>query len=74
MSGRRPSLFLLLLAVSVLAAAPARAEMPEPGVMLRLIVGEEEHVSHALRGAPYDTLRGLADSVMEFARTAQAVP
>lgn len=48
--------------------------MPEPGVILRLIVGEEEHVRHALRGAPYDTLRGLADSVMEFARTAQAVP
>src|SRR5260370_708357 len=163
MSGRRLSLFLLLLAVSVLAAAPARAEMPEPGerdrqwelaraswdvagdrqvvrlvgrngratvealvgsrvtnpaweraagigqeeymalvarlldarawleewprqdmdpndpgprrvVILRLIVGEEEHVRHALRGAPYDTLRGLVDTLTEVARTAQAGP
>jgi len=47
---------------------------PRRVVILRLIVGEEEHVRHALRGAPYDTLRGLVDTVMEFARTAQAVP
>ena len=47
---------------------------PRRVVILRLIVGEEEHVRHALRGAPYDTLRGLVDTVMEFARTVQAVP
>ncbi len=47
---------------------------PRRVVILRLIVGEEEHVRHALRGAPYDTLRGLVDTVTEFARTAQAVP
>ena len=47
---------------------------PRRVVILRLIVGEEEHVRHALRGAPYDTLRGLADTIMEFARTAQARP
>ena len=57
-------LFLLLLAVSVLAAAPARAEMPEPG----------ERERQWELGRAYDTLRGLVDTVMEFARTAQAAP
>jgi hypothetical protein len=47
---------------------------PRRVVILRLIVGEEEHVRHALRGVPYDTLRGLVTTVMEFARTAQARP
>lgn len=47
---------------------------PRRAVALRLVIGEEEHVRHALRGAPYDTLRGLADTIMEFARTAQARP
>jgi hypothetical protein len=47
---------------------------PRRAVSLRLVVGEEEHVRQALRGAPYDTLRGLAGMVMEFARTAQAQP
>ena len=47
---------------------------PRRAVMLRLVVGEEEHVRHALRGAPYEALRGLADMVMEFALTAKAKP
>ena len=47
---------------------------PRRSVSLRLVVGEEEHVRQALRGAPYDTLRGLAGMVMEFARIAQAQP
>ena len=36
--------------------------------------GWEEHVRQALRGEPYETLRGLADMVMEFAITARAKP
>jgi hypothetical protein len=47
---------------------------PRRAVTLRLVVGEEEHVRQALRGEPYDTLRGLAGMVMEFARTAKAQP
>jgi hypothetical protein len=47
---------------------------PRRAVVLRLVVGEEEHVRQALRGEPYETLRGLADMVMEFAITAQAMP
>ena len=68
----------------MLAPAPARAEMPEAGdrerqwelarAYARLVVGEEEHVRHALRGAPHEILRGLADMVMEFELTAKAKP
>jgi hypothetical protein len=47
---------------------------PRRAVVLRLVLGEEEHLRQALRGAPYETLRGLAGMVMEFARTAQAQP
>jgi hypothetical protein len=47
---------------------------PPRAVVLRLVVGEEEHVRQALRGEPYETLRGLADMVMEFALSAQAKP
>jgi hypothetical protein len=139
MRARRPPLFLLFIAVSMLVPAPARAEMPERlvgqngratvealagsrvtspawerageigqeeymavvarlldatvwleewprqeldpndprprrAVVLRLVIGEEEHVRQALRGAPYETLRGLADMVIEFSRTAKGKP
>jgi tetratricopeptide (TPR) repeat protein len=47
---------------------------PRRAVVLRLVVGEEEHARQALRGAPYHTLRGLAGMVMEFARAAPAKP
>ncbi len=49
---------------------------PGPGgaVVLRLVVGEEEHVRQALRGEPYETLRGLAAMIMEFAVTVRATP
>jgi hypothetical protein len=43
-------------------------------VVLRLVVGEEEHVREALQGAPYETLRELAGMVMEFAVTGRARP
>jgi hypothetical protein len=139
MRARRPPLFLLFIAVSMLVPAPARTEMPERlvgqngratvevlagsrvtspawerageigqeeymalvarlldatvwleewprqeldpndprprrAVVLRLVIGEEEHVRQALRGAPYETLRGLADMVIEFSRTAKGKP
>ncbi len=47
---------------------------PRRAVALRLVIGEEEHVRQALRGALYETLRGLADMVTEFSRTAKAKP
>jgi len=43
---------------------------PRRAVALRLVIGEEEHVRQAL----HETLRGLADMVMEFSRTAKAKP
>ena len=47
---------------------------PRRAVVLRLVVGEEEHVREALQGAPYETLRELAGMVMEFAVTGRARP
>jgi len=47
---------------------------PRRGVVLRLVIGEEERRVEALRGAPYDRLKEVADAVLEFARSVPAQP
>jgi hypothetical protein len=63
MKARRPSLFLFFATLSVLAAVPARAEVPEAGLRER-----QWELARA-----YERF-GLADMVLEFALTAQAKP
>lgn len=47
---------------------------PHRSVMVRLVVGGEERVRHALRGEPYESLQALAQMVLEFPRTMPARP
>lgn len=47
---------------------------PRRAVVLRLVVGEEELVRQALRGAPYEALHMIAGMVLEFARMVEVTP
>lgn len=47
---------------------------PRRAVMLRVVLGAEERVRQALRGAPYDNLDAVAQTILDFARSAPVKP